>query len=209
MKISYAVTVCNELVEIQRLLPFLIEKKRQEDEIVIFYDSNNGSKAVDEYLRSLSSNTFAPFRCIHYHFDGHFANMKNALTEACLGDYIFQIDADEIPHENLINSLPGLLEENQIIDMIRVPRVNTVEGLTKEHIKKWGWNVNEKGWVNWADWQMRIYKNTSEIKWINKVHEVLDGFKNHGMLPAEEEWALYHPKDIKRQEKQNSYYDTL
>ena len=104
MKISYAVTVCNELVEIQRLLPYLIENKRKEDEIVIFYDSNNGSKSVDEYLRSLSSNTFAPFRSIHYHFDGHFANMKNALTEACLGDYIFQIDADEMPSSFLIRS---------------------------------------------------------------------------------------------------------
>jgi hypothetical protein len=41
MKISYAITVCNELVEIQRLLPFLIENKRKQDEIVIFYDSNN------------------------------------------------------------------------------------------------------------------------------------------------------------------------
>jgi branched-subunit amino acid transport protein AzlD len=46
MKISYAITVCNELVEIQRLLPFLIENKRKQDEIVVFYDSNNGSKAV-------------------------------------------------------------------------------------------------------------------------------------------------------------------
>jgi hypothetical protein len=209
MKISYAVTVCNELVEIQRLLPFLIENKRQEDEIVVFYDSNNGTKAVDEYLRSLSANTFAPFRYISYHFDGHFANMKNALTEACLGDYIFQIDADEIPHENLINSIPELLEANPEVDMLRVPRVNTVEGLTEEHIKKWGWNVNEKGWVNWADWQMRIYRNHPNIKWVNKVHEVLDGFKIHGMLPLGEEWALYHPKDIRRQEKQNNYYSTL
>ena len=89
MKISYAVTVCNELVEIQRLLPFLIKNKRKQDEIVVFYDSNNGSKSVDDYLRSLSSNTFAPFRFIHYDFDGHFANMKNGLTDAWLGDYIF------------------------------------------------------------------------------------------------------------------------
>jgi hypothetical protein len=29
------------------------------------------------------------------------------------------------------------------------------------------------------------------------------------MLPIEEEWALYHPKTIDRQEKQNEYYDTL
>ena len=209
MKISYAVTVCNELVEIQRLLPFLIENKRQEDEIVIFYDSNNGSKSVDEYLRSLSSNTFALFRFIYYHFDGHFANMKNALTEACLGDYIFQIDADEIPHTSLIKNLPIMLEHNSAVELYAVPRVNTVEGLTQKHIQKWGWRVDQNSWVNWPDFQTRIYRRSSEIRWQNKVHEVIKGHKQFAYLPMEEEWALYHPKNIERQERQNSYYDTL
>ena len=209
MKISYAVTVCNELVEIQRLLPYLIKNKRKEDEIVIFYDSNNGSKSVDEYLRSLSSNTFAPFRFIHYHFDGHFANMKNALTEACLGDYIFQIDADEMPHTSLIKNLPTMLEHNSAVELYAVPRVNTVEGLTQKHIQKWGWRVDQNSWVNWPDFQTRIYRRSSEIRWQNKVHEVIKGHKQFAYLPMEEEWALYHPKNIERQERQNSYYDTL
>ena len=34
MKISYAITVCNEFVEIQRLIHFLRKNKRQQDEIV-------------------------------------------------------------------------------------------------------------------------------------------------------------------------------
>ena len=208
MKISYAITVCNELVEIQRLLPFLVKNKRQEDEIVVFYDSNNGTKAVDEYLRSLSTNTFAPFRYISYHFDGHFANMKNALTEACLGDYIFQIDADETPSRYLIQYLPILLSTNDV-EVLRVPRINTVEGLTQEHIQKWGWIVDNHGRVNWPGLQWRIYKRKSEIRWKNKVHEVLEGYKTHAILPLEEAFALQHHKDIERQEKQNNYYDTL
>jgi hypothetical protein len=208
MKISYAITVCNELVEIQRLLPFLIENKRKQDEIVVFYDSNNGSKAVEDYLRAKSSETYAPFRFIHYYFDGHFANMKNALTEACLGNYIFQIDADEMPNLNLIQYLHILLESNDI-DVLKVPRINTVKGLTQEHIQKWGWVVDNHGRVNWPDLQWRIYKNIPEIKWKNKVHEVLDGYKTYAILPLEEEFALYHHKDIERQEKQNAYYETL
>ena len=208
MKISYAVTVCNELVEIQRLLPFLIENKRKVDEIIVFYDSNNGSKSVDEYLRTQSQSTFAPFRYIHYHFDGHFANLKNALTEACLGDYIFQIDADEMPSSYLMQHLHVLLESNDI-DILRVPRVNTVKGLTPEHIQKWGWVVDNRGRVNWPDLQWRIYKNTPEIRWKNKVHEVLDGYKTYAILPLEEEYALKHHKDIERQERQNAYYETL
>ena len=208
MKLSYAITVCNELVEIQRLLPFLIENKRKQDEIVVFYDSNNGSKQVEEYLRAKSSETYAQFRFIHYHFDGHFANMKNALTEACLGDYIFQIDADEMPNLYLMQYLPVILENNKV-DVLRVPRVNTVKGITQEHIQKWGWIVDNHGRVNWPDLQWRIYKNNGEIKWKNKVHETLDNYKTHAILPLEIEFALEHHKDIERQEKQNAYYSTL
>jgi len=208
MKISYAVTVCNELVEIQRLLPFLIENKRQEDEIVIFYDSNNGTKGVEDYLRAQSQGTFAPFRFIHYHFDGHFANMKNALTEACLGDYIFQIDADELPSLYLMQYLPAVLEVNDV-DVILVPRINTVEGLTEAHIRKWNWDVNEQGWVNFPDYQWRIYKRSPDIKWVSKIHEFLHGFKKASNLPPEEQWCLTHPKTIERQEKQNAYYESL
>jgi hypothetical protein len=207
MKISYAVTVCNELVEIERLLPFLIENKREQDEIVIFFDTKNGSKSVEEYLRSRSVNK-VPFRWMGYHFDGHFANMKNALTEACLGDYIFQIDADEMPNWYLIQYLPVLLETNNV-EVLRVPRVNTVKGLTQEHIQKWGWIVDNHGRVNWPDLQWRIYKRTPEIRWKNKVHEVLEGYRTHAILPLEPEFALEHHKDIERQEKQNEYYNTL
>lgn len=209
MKISYAVTVCNEFIEIQRLISFLLEHKRLQDEIVVLVDlsKNEPTSELLGYLHKLSSND--QINLVEDSFRGHFADWKNLLTSKCTGEWIFQIDADEIPHENLMKNLPLLLEENPLADMIRVPRVNTVEGLTEEHIRRWGWNVNEKGWVNWADWQMRIYKNKSEIKWVNRVHEVLEGFRIHGMLPIEEEWALYHPKTIERQERQNEYYDTL
>jgi hypothetical protein len=206
MKISYAITVCNEIVEIQKLISFLLKNKRTKDEVVVVYDSNNGSEPVEEYLRSHSIND--EFRWYPYKFDGHFANMKNYLNSMCNGDYIFQIDADEIPHEVLIENLPNILEENDI-DVILVPRVNTVEGLTDEHIQKWGWQVNENGWVNWPDMQYRISKNSDDIKWVNKVHEQLDGFKTISHLPMAEELALYHSKHIERQEKQNEYYDTL
>jgi hypothetical protein len=204
MKISYAITVCNELEEVKRLVNFLHSNKREEDEIVILFDEKNGTQIVKDYLTSIAHQATV---AVH-DFENHFADWKNLLTSYCKGNYIFQIDADEIPHINLIENLPEMLKTNDV-DMLRIPRVNTVEGLTQEHIQKWGWNVNEKGWVNWADWQMRIYKNAPHIKWVNKVHEVLEGFKIHGMLPVEEEWALYHPKTIDRQERQNDYYATL
>jgi len=207
MKLSYGLTVKNEEVEIQRLIGFLLEKKREEDEIVVLFDSKNGTSKVLDILKAYSLLDW--YKWYSRDFDNHFADHKNYLNSLCSGDYIFQIDADELPHENLISQLPLVLENNSSVDLYAVPRVNTVEGLTPQHIQKWGWNVNENGWVNWPDFQTRIYRNTPEIKWINKVHERLDGHKQFAYLPMEEEWSLYHPKTIERQEKQNDYYETL
>jgi hypothetical protein len=207
MKISYAITVCNEFVEIQKLLTFLIENKRDEDEIVVVWDSKNGDKMIETYLRKMNvEKTY--FNWFPYEFDGHFANLKNYLTELCTGDYIYQIDADEMISEYVMKLLPQLLEHNEV-DVIRVPRINTVDGLTPEHIQKWRWMVNEKGWVNFPDYQWRIYRNTPEIQWKNAVHEVIDGYKTMSHLPADEEWCLYHHKTIERQEKQNELYDKI
>ena len=207
MKISYAITVCNEFLEIQRLIDFLLTNKRSEDEIVVLYDSRNGDKQIETYLRKMNvEKTY--FRWYSYDFDGHFANMKNYLTGLCKGDYVYQIDADEMVDEYVLRLLPQVLETNDA-EVIRVPRINTVEGLTQEHINKWRWQVNEQGWVNFPDYQWRIYKNNAGITWINKVHEVLTGYRSVAALPADKEWCLIHHKDIERQEKQNAYYETL
>ena len=207
MKISYAITVCNEAIEIQKLVTFLLENKRTEDEIVILFDSKNGSKGVEQYLRAKSVNS--EFAWHAGEFDNHFADWKNKLTSLCSGDYIFQIDADEMVTEVLLGHLPSILENNPDNEVYLVPRVNTVSGLTQEHIDKWRWNVDDEERINWPDYQWRIWKNKPEIKWVNKVHEKLEGFKTYAPLPAHTEMALIHPKDIKRQEKQNEYYSKL
>tara|TARA_R110001632_G_scaffold223503_1_gene355369 strand:- start:75 stop:704 length:630 start_codon:yes stop_codon:yes gene_type:complete len=209
MKISYAITVCDEFLEIQRLLSLLLNNKRQQDEIVVLVDlsKNTPTSELLGYLHELSSEDYIIL--IEDKFNRHFADWKNRLTKSCKGDYIFQIDADEIPNLLLIENLPIILKNNPDNEVYLVPRVNTVEDLTDKHIQMWGWNVNDKGWVNWPDYQWRIWKNKPNIKWKNKVHEVLDGYKSYAALPSQEELALYHHKDIKRQEKQNNYYNTL
>ena len=205
MKISYAITVCNELEEIKHLVSFLLLHKREEDEVIILFD-DKGTKEVWEYLIKIEEK----LTLLHKDkFTNDFSQWKNLLTKLCTGDYIFQIDADELPTEDLIVNLPYILEINQHVEVFRVPRINTVVGLTDEHVRKWGWNVNEKGWVNFPDYQWRIYRNDPSIKWKNKVHEVLEGYRTVAVLPAEEYCSLYHPKTIDRQERQNNYYNTL
>lgn len=206
MKISYAITVCNEFVEIQRLVNFLIKNKRSEDEIVILYDSTANHAGVEEYLRAKSVNN--DINWYPGEFTGHFGDWKNKLTSYCTGDYIYQIDADEMVDEYVLRLLPQVLQMNDV-DVLLVPRINTVDGLTQEHIDKWRWNVNDQGWINFPDYQWRIYRNNGTVKWINKVHEVLSGYETAGHLPQDKEWCLLHPKDIERQERQNAYYETL
>jgi len=205
MKISYAITVCNELEEIKRLVPFLHKRKRPEDEICVLLDKPKASQSLLDILYWWSSNDWITLK--ESTFQGHFADWKNELTRMCSGDYIFQIDADEIPNDNLIENLPAILENN--VDVVLVPRVNTVQGITPQHIQAWGWKQNDKGWIQWPDFQWRIYKNDPEVKWKNKLHEVLDGYKTYSNLPEMEEYALYHPKTIEKQEQQNNFYEKI
>ncbi|CAB4142892.1 Glycosyltransferase 2-like [uncultured Caudovirales phage] len=209
MKISYAITVCNELEEVKRLLDLLLEHKREQDEIVVLVDTTKPNDELISTLRHYESHNMDHMIVWPGEFDGHFAEWKNKLTELCSGDYVFQIDADEYPHPSFIESLPAIVETNPDVDVYLVPRVNTVEGLTQEHIQKWGWRVDNNGWVNWPDWQHRVYRNDGNIKWQNKVHEILVNHKQFTYLPVSEEYALFHPKTISRQEKQNDYYNKL
>ena len=122
MKLSYAIPVCNELVEIQHLIKFLLDNKRPEDEIVVLYDSKNGDPGVETYLRKMNVERTL-FRWKPFKFNGNFSDMKNRLNGMCEGDYIFQIDADEMLNEYMIKIIPQVLEINQGVDLMRVPRI--------------------------------------------------------------------------------------
>jgi glycosyltransferase involved in cell wall biosynthesis len=205
MKVSYAIPVCNEDKELDRLLTQLLFHETSDMEVVVQCDQGNTSPEVYKVLDKYS----ALIHVIEFPLKGDFAAFKNNLKEHCTGDWIFQIDADEYLSESLIKNLPAILQSNPTVDLFLVPRINTVEGLTQDHINKWQWRVDEKGWVNFPDYQTRILQNSPKISWANRVHEVLTGHNNYVMLPAEEEYCLYHPKGIERQERQNAYYAAI
>lgn len=208
MKISYAITVCNELEEIKSLLTFIYSRKREEDEICVLLDKPKASHVLIDELYKWSSADKIKLK--ESSFNNHFADWKNELNNMCSGDFIFQLDADELPTEELIETLPYLIDQE--VDIILIPRENTVKGITDEHIQKWNWKLDDFGRINWPDYQWRFYRNDSSIKWVNKVHERLEGYKLFGFLPDDlKAGPLYikHPKTIKKQESQNNYYDTL
>ena len=205
MKISYAIPVCNEWMQLEYLLSYLFKHKREQDEIVVQCDKGNTTPSVYQVLKEYKDK----IQIIEFPLNGDFASFKNNLKNNCFGDYVFQIDADEYPEEYLMSTIEWLIKNNPGTDVFWVPRINTVEGLTQEHIDKWGWRVDNKGRVNFPDYQCRILKNVKRIKWKNKVHETLTGHKTESQLPANKEFCIYHPKDIKRQEKQNEFYSTI
>lgn len=207
MKISYAITVCNELKEITELTNFLQSRIEEEDEIIIQYDTNGVTKEVSDFL-TIFGEINRQTKIVSFPLNKDFATFKNNLKKNCSGDYIFQIDADEIPTEYLMQNIKTILESNNV-DIVFVPRVNTVNGLTEAHIQGWGWRVNEKGWVNFPDYQTRIYKNTNDVEWFGKVHERISGYNTFANFPAEERFSLYHHKQIERQEKQNNFYNNI
>lgn len=205
MRISYAIPVCNEHMEIDRLLNQLTKGKRPQDEIVVQADSGNVTSEVMRVLAQYGNQ----INVVQFPLNGDFASFKNNLKANCTGEWIYQIDADEYLQDVLLEHLPTILQDNPTVEVFIVPRINTVEGLTQEHIQRWRWNVNEKGWVNFPDYQTRILQNAPHISWKNKVHEILLGHRSQALLPAEEEYCLLHHKDIKRQESQNAHYDII
>ena len=210
MKISYGVTVHNEADELNKLLEILIHKTDVEDEIVICDDYSNDETqfVIESWSQQYGHADMKTIKVYQRKFDGDFSAQKNSVIENCSGDYIFHIDADEYPHENLLLNLKTILEVNDV-DLVWIPRVNTVDGLTEEHIRKWGWKVTEKGWVNYPDYHARVFLNSTEIKCVKPVHEIIEGCKTYSHLPPHEELSLYHPKSIGRQEKQNRLYDGI
>ena len=193
MKISYGITVHNEAEELNRLLEILIHKTDKEDEIVICddYSDEPTQEVITSWVQQYGHEDMKTIKVYQRKLNDDFSAQKNSVIEKCEGDYIFHLDADEYPHENLLSQLKPLLEINPDVDLIWVPRVNTVEGITDEHCVKWGWRITEKGWINYPDYLSRIFRNSSNIKWVKPVHEIIQGVKKYSHLPPVEELSLY------------------
>lgn len=219
INISFAITVCDEAFELNRLLNQLDKCVIEGDEVVIQVDEANTTsevlKIVSSYegkfnsVVSRNKEKIVSTTKIFHSLNNDFAEFKNNLFKNCTKEFIFQIDADEEITQDQIHLIREILELNLSVDCFLVPRINKVEGLTREHVGKWGWRVDEEERINWPDYQFRLCKNKPEIKWDGKVHEKLVGYKQMSLLPAEPVLALQHYKTIQKQEKQNDFYNTI
>ncbi len=208
MKISYGITVHNEAAELKRLLDILYRNIDDSDEVVVCVDGDDDAVRfeLDVYSKKFY-DSYKPIKVYQRKLERDFAAQKNSIIENSFGDYIFHIDADEFPNEILLQQLKEIIQMNNGVDLIWIPRVNTIDGMKQEHIQRWGWNVSEKSWVNYPDYQARVFRNHKDIRWTRPLHEYITGCKTYSHLPPHEELSLYHPKTIEKQEKQNMFYN--
>ena len=207
MKISYGITVYNEAEELKRLLEVLYNSIDDQDEVVVCVDGEDDAVRfeLDVYSKKFS-DSYKPMKVYQRKLNKNFAAQKNSIIDNSTGDYVFHIDADEYPNKILLQQLKQILTINDV-DLVWIQRVNTIEGMREHHIQKWGWRVTENNWVNYPDYQARVFRNDKSIRWERPLHEVIRGYKTYSHLPPHEELSLYHPKTIERQEEQNMFYN--
>ena len=205
MKISYSILTHNETKSLEKLLQSLITYKQPQDEIVVLDDYSDDAKteAILDYYTSTGDIISEQRNLV-----GDYGTQKNYLKGMCSGDYSFNLDADEMITHWFMKDIHEILEGNEV-DLIFVPRINTVEGITEQHVRSWGWSINEKGWINYPDWQGRIFRNRPNIRWEKPVHEMIVGFQTYAHLPQEQKYSIVHPKTIERQELQNKKYSEM
>lgn len=215
MKLSYAITVCNESKDLYSLLSFLKRVKDDEDEINILFDTKHGSNSVKNVLEYFKND----ITVFERDFCGNFAEHRNFHMKKCTGDYIFVIDPDEMPKEKLIKILKQMIQDSNA-DLIAIPRINIHPGCTQEWLNKHKFHTNEMDWINWPDYQGRIFKNSSDIFYGNKLHENIVGAKNSVAVKADPSLALWHIKSVDKQDNRwedgkyispgtKNFYDSL
>ena len=145
--------MCNESRELYSLVNFLLKVIDEEDNIHVVVDSLHKTDKVDKVIENFKHkisvferpfDTFYKNSCYH--------------GEVATGDYTFLIDADEMPQEKLIANLKNIITETEA-EIFFIPRINIQPGITQSFIDYYKFNINEAGWINWPDYQGRLYKN--------------------------------------------------
>lgn len=193
MKLTYTIQVCNESRELYSLLNFLTKVIDDEDDINVVVDVDHTTEKVELVLKEFKDRVNIFMRP----FDDFCKNSQFHADNAT-GDYIFGLDADEMPQELLIKNVKRIINESKA-EIIFIPRINIHPGITQDFINFYNIKMNKMGWINWPDMQGRIYKNAPHIKWTDEVHTKLYGSDKVIGLEPEPALALWHIKSMEKQ----------
>jgi hypothetical protein len=132
--------VCDEYSEFKNLLTLLKKHKKENDEICVLLDAPKANDEFKEFLRNEKRQGEIVLR--ESSFQNHFAKWKNELMAICNKDYIVNIDADEYPNDLFLENIHSMIQESGV-DVMYVPRVNTVDGIGLEHVSRYGWKISK------------------------------------------------------------------
>ncbi len=202
--ITYGITVSNEFLEFKRLIdnltPYLIDG----EDIVVLADSSKVTEEIKSFCKS--RNLIINF----YNFKNDFSDFKNTLISLTKNKYLFQIDADEQIPPSLLFMVRKLIVENDC-DCLWIPRINIINGHTEKDIVEFNWTFTGKNWIQFPDYQIRVFKANGNIKWHQNVHEEVRGYRNKIVIDFQpiELFSILHVKDISKQIQQNNLYKEI
>lgn len=103
-----------------------------------------------------------------------FGSQRNRMLEACTGEWVVYLDADErLEQENWEKLRKATLIKD--CEGWYFPRLTFYPD--PKHVRT--------GYGLWPDLQLRFFKNTGKLQFKNKIHEQLDGIiGNAGILPS-------------------------
>ena len=203
MFLSYLVTCHNEVDSLKKLLSKLIEYKKNNHEIVLLDDYSDNPETLEIIQKYKEKINF-----YQHKLDKNYGAHKNYGIELCKGKWIFQLDADEVPTNGLLENIDLIIESNNKNEVLWLPRLNYFIGVTDLDVMTWGWQLND-GMINFPDYQSRLYQNLPYIRYERRLHEKVEGFKSYSFIPPQKDIAIIHEKTIEKQRNTNLNYNKL
>ena len=139
IKVSYTILTHGETDSLKKLIEQINKYKTTWDEIIIVDDYSDNLETIKILGWAQDDIKAKVFR---NKLGGDFAQQKNFAAIHCTNDYIFNIDADEIMPDFFMENYKEIIFMNQDVEMYRIPRINTVEGITLSHIERWRWQIS-------------------------------------------------------------------
>lgn len=139
------------------------------DEIVLVWDASEipGIQDREEFQNGKITH-------ICRHLNSDFAAQRNRMLKQCSGDWVIYLDADERLDNDSWEKI-RLAASTDYCDCWYLPRMTFYPDSKNCRI----------GYGLWPDLQLRLFKNTAGLKFINKIHEQLTGYKGKSGILAD------------------------
>ena len=109
MRLTYTIQVCNESRELYSLLNFLRKTIDADDPVHVVVDANTKTEKIGLVL-----NEFKDFVTVFERpFDNFYENSTFHI-EKCDTEYLFHLDADEMPQETLIRNIKSIIRQSML-----------------------------------------------------------------------------------------------